>query len=69
MQVVINKCFFLNLEKKFGADPSFRFDKNPKNIPKNDVIEPFPKNCFRKNIPKNDVIRVLEPVNSFSTGY
>jgi len=25
MQVVINKCFLLNREKKFGADPSCRF--------------------------------------------
>jgi len=25
MQVVISKCFLLNAEKKFGADPSCRF--------------------------------------------
>jgi len=33
MQVVINKCFFLNPEKrkKIGADSSYRFDKNAKN--------------------------------------
>jgi len=27
MQVGINKCFLLNPEKKFGADPSCRFRK------------------------------------------
>jgi len=27
MQVVMNKCFLLNPEKKFGADPSCRFQE------------------------------------------
>jgi len=45
MQVVINKCFFLNPEKKFGADPSLIvvFEKKAKTrtlIPKNGVTEP-----------------------------
>jgi len=43
MQVVINKCFPLNSEKKFGADPSCRFREKHKNTPliqKNDVTEP-----------------------------
>jgi len=40
MQVVMNKCFLLNPEKKFGANPSCRFEKNAPLIPKNDVIEP-----------------------------
>jgi len=44
MQVVINKCFLLNLEKKFGVDPSCRFrkkkqKKNVTLIQKNDVIK------------------------------
>jgi len=41
--VVINKCFLLNPEKKFGADPSCRFREKAKDaplIPKNDVTEP-----------------------------
>jgi len=37
-------CFLLNPEKKFGADPSFRFREKRKKthtlIPKNDVTEP-----------------------------
>jgi len=44
MQVVRSKCFLLNPEKKFGADPSCRFQKktqkNAPLIPKNDVTEP-----------------------------
>jgi len=44
MQVVINKCFLLNPEEKFGADPSCRFREKRKNahfnsIPKNDVTD------------------------------
>jgi len=31
MQVVINKCFLLNSEKKFGSDPSCRFREKRKN--------------------------------------
>jgi len=27
MQIVMNKCFLLNAEKKFGADSSCRFRK------------------------------------------
>jgi len=30
MKIVINKCFLLNPEKKFGADPSCRFQENAK---------------------------------------
>jgi len=30
MQVVMNKCFFLNPEKTFFADMSCRFEKNKK---------------------------------------
>jgi len=43
MQVVMNKCFLQNPEKKFRADPSYRFWEKRKNvplIPKNDVTEP-----------------------------
>jgi len=43
MQVVMNKCFLINPEKKFGADPLVVFEKNAKKhtlIPKNDVTEP-----------------------------
>jgi len=43
MQVVMNKCFLLNSEKKFGTDPSCRFREKRKNlplIPKNDVTDP-----------------------------
>jgi len=32
MQVVMNKCFLLNPEKKFGPDPSFRFWEKCKNV-------------------------------------
>jgi len=42
MQVVMNKCFLLNPEKKFDTDPSCRFREKRKNtplIPKNDVTE------------------------------
>jgi len=42
MQVVINKCFLLNPEKTFGADPYCRFREKRKNAPlflKNDVTE------------------------------
>jgi len=31
MQIVINKCFLLNPEKKFGADPPAVFVENAKN--------------------------------------
>jgi len=44
MQMVMNKCFILNPEKKIGADPSCRFREKRKKtytlIPKNDVTEP-----------------------------
>jgi len=43
MQVVMNKCFLPNPDKKFDAYPSFRFREKRKNlplIPKNDVTEP-----------------------------
>jgi len=42
MQVVLNKCFVLNPEIKFGTDPSYRFrtQKRRTLIPKNDVTEP-----------------------------
>jgi len=46
MQVVMNKCFLLNPEKKkkIGADPSCRFREQYKQthtlILKNDVTEP-----------------------------
>jgi len=43
MQVVVNKCFLLNLEKNFGVDPPCVIKKNAKIaplIPKSDVIEP-----------------------------
>jgi len=40
MQVVMNKCFLLNPEKKFGANPSWRFRENEALILKNDVTEP-----------------------------
>jgi len=42
MQVVVNKCFFLNPEKIFGVDPSCRFREKRKNaplIPKCDVTD------------------------------
>jgi len=42
MQVVMNKCFLLNLEN-IGENPSCRFQENAKIallIPKNDVSEP-----------------------------
>jgi len=35
----MNKRFLLNTEKKFGADPYYRFRKNALLIPKNDVTE------------------------------
>jgi len=43
MQVVINKCFLLNPEKKLAQIRLDVFEKNAKNapsIPKNDVTEP-----------------------------
>jgi len=43
MQVVINKSFVLNPEKKFGANSSCRFREKRKNAPlisKNGVTEP-----------------------------
>jgi len=43
MQVVMNKCFLLNPEKKIGTDPSCRLlEKRKKHTlnPKNDVTEP-----------------------------
>jgi len=39
MQVVMNKGFLLNPEKKFGANPYCRFKKNAILIPKNDVTK------------------------------
>jgi len=42
MQIVMNKGFLLNPEKKFDADPSCRFQESAKTytlIPKNDVTE------------------------------
>jgi len=30
MQVVMNKCFLINPEKKFGADPACRFRESKK---------------------------------------
>jgi len=35
MQVVVNKCFLLNPEKKLGADPSWRFREKRKNCTAN----------------------------------
>jgi len=43
MQIVMNKCFLLNPEKKFGTNPSCRFREKSKNaplIPENDVTDP-----------------------------
>jgi len=43
MQVVMNKCFFLNLEKKIWRRSVLSFSRKAKNAPlnsKNDVIEP-----------------------------
>jgi len=43
MQVVMNKCFLLNTEKKIGADSVCHFREKRKNaplLPKNDVTEP-----------------------------
>jgi len=43
MQVVMNKCFLLNPEKKIGADPSCHLREKRKNAPLNpinDVTEP-----------------------------
>jgi len=40
MQVVMNKWFLLNPEKKFSVNPSFVFEKNAPLISKNDVTEP-----------------------------
>jgi len=43
MQVVMNKCFLLKTEKKFGADPPCRLREKRKIAPlnpKNDVTEP-----------------------------
>jgi len=43
MQVVINKCFLLNPEKKLVQIRLVIFEKNAKAhtlIPKNDIIEP-----------------------------
>jgi len=39
----MNRCFLLNFEEKFGADPSCRFREKRKThtlIPKNEVTEP-----------------------------
>jgi len=33
VQVLINKCFLLNPEKKIGADPSCRFRKKRQKAP------------------------------------
>jgi len=43
MQVIMNKCFVLNPEKQFGADPFCRLGEKRKSAPlnpKNDVTEP-----------------------------
>jgi len=44
MQVVMNKCFLQNPEKKkIRTDPSYRFREKRKNVPlisKNDVTDP-----------------------------
>jgi len=41
MQVEMNMCFLLNLEKKFGAFLSFEISaKNTLLIPKNNITEP-----------------------------
>jgi len=43
MQVIMNKCFFLNPEKNFAQIRLVVFEKNAKThalIPKNDVTEP-----------------------------
>jgi len=32
MQIVMNKCFLLNPENKFGADPSYRFLEKHKKL-------------------------------------
>jgi len=39
-QIVMNKCYLLNPEKKFGADPSCHFRKKRTLISKNVVTEP-----------------------------
>jgi len=40
MQVEMNKCFLLNPEKNFGADPSCRFREKRTFNSENDVTEP-----------------------------
>jgi len=40
MQVVMNKCFLLNPEKKLAQIRLVVFEKNAPLIPKNDVTEP-----------------------------
>jgi len=40
MQVVMNKSFLLNPEKKLAQIRLFVFEKNASSIPKNDVTEP-----------------------------
>jgi len=40
MQVVMNKCFLLNPEKKLMQIHLVIFEKNAPLIPKNDVTEP-----------------------------
>jgi len=40
MQVVMNKCFLLNVEKKFDTDLSCHFRQNATLIPKNYVTKP-----------------------------
>jgi len=40
MQVVMNKCFFLNPEKKLAQIRLVVFEINAALIPKNDVTEP-----------------------------
>jgi len=40
MQVVMNKCFLLNPEKKLAQIHLVIFEKNAPLIPKNDVTEP-----------------------------
>jgi len=44
MQIVMNKCFLLNSEKKLGADSSLSFSKKTHTIiPKNNVTVPKAK--------------------------
>jgi len=40
MQVVMNKCFLLHLEKRFGTNRLVFFEKNAPLISKNNVTKP-----------------------------